>query len=482
MQLTKRFFLMNALAVLLSIGVTALAVVVFVAAYTKLFGREAGIREWQHMLEVRAGMNELRQEALAYDFERLLDKQVQQELGERVRALGGEAVLLKNRQVVFATRSFSPVDLEKSLMLTGGAAKRDTVELDGSVYMVARAAYKPASGEEAALLLLAPVRLKTDWYIALGLFTVGFFLFVFLLLNLWISFRFSRKVILPVTRLRNAAVKISDGDLSFGIAEEGEDEVRELSRTLELMRLKLKESIDLQKKYDDNRAFLISSISHDLKTPVTSIKGYIEGIIDGVARTPEKTAAYLETARAKADLVNAMIDDLLLYSKLDLNQLPYHFEQSDLLDYFEDCAADYAYAFERAGIAFELRSELARPVKVRIDRERLKRVVQNILDNAAKYVNPEGGAVAILLRETRTSAIVEIRDNGPGIPEDELPYIFDRFYRVDPSRHNTDGSGLGLAIAKQIVEGHGGTIWARSAEGEGTRLMISLNKLTPEEA
>ncbi|MNP58947.1 Sensor histidine kinase YycG [compost metagenome] len=115
-------------------------------------------------------------------------------------------------------------------------------------------------------------------------------------------------------------------------------------------------------------------------------------------------------------------------------------------------------------------------MKVRIDRERFKRVIQNILDNALKYMDKPRGHVAVILRETRTSAIIEIQDNGRGIPEQDLPYVFDRFYRVDAARKNASGSGLGLAIAKQIVEGHEGSLWARSEPGQGTRMIISLKK------
>lgn len=476
MQLTKRFFAMNALTVLVSIALTVLAVMLVVAGYTKVFGRETSIEEMRRALEVRAGIGEIKHWALGVGFERLMNAQDQRELEGQVKALGADAVLLVNRKVVFSTAKLPAIDIEKSLMLSDHASDLDTLELSGQTYMFARADDRLMSGEEGVLLLLAPIRLDTGFSLFLGLFAIGFFIVTFLAMNFWVSYRFSRGIILPVSRLKDAAVKISEGDLNWGIAEEGEGEVRELSRTLELMRIKLKESVYLQQKYDENRKFLISSISHDLKTPVTSIKGYIEGIIDGVAQTPEKMADYLQTARSKALLVNAMIDDLLLYSKLDLNQLPYHFEQTDVQRYFEDCVADNRYEYDKAGIRLELVSELEKPVFVLIDRERMKRVVQNILDNAKKYMDRADGSVEIRLRETRTSVIIEIRDNGKGIPEQDLPHIFDRFYRADPSRTNADGSGLGLAIAKQIVEGHEGEIWVRSAPGEGTRMMISLKK------
>jgi signal transduction histidine kinase len=476
MRLTRLFFAMNALAVLVSVALTALAGLLFLAIYTSVFGREAHADDLRRMVEVRSGMGELLREAQALKFEQLLDKTYREELAARVRAMGAHAVILKNREVLFSTVTLSPIDVEKSLLLSDGVPDTDTLEIGGKNYMFARADYRLNSGDEGVLLLLAPIRLKWGFYLVFGAVIAGFFIVSFLLMNLWVTHRFWRGVIAPVSRLKSAAAKISEGDLSRGIAEEGEGEVRELCRALELMRIKLKESVHLQQKYDENRKFLVSSISHDLKTPVTAIIGYIDGIIDGVAQSPEKTGQYLETARSKAMLVNAMIDDLLLYSKLDLNQIPFHFEPTDWRQYFEDCCFDFRHEFEQARIQLSLVSELKEPVIVSIDRERMKRVVQNILDNARKYMGRADGRVDIILRETRTSAIVEIRDNGRGIPESDLPHIFDRFFRADPSRKSADGSGLGLAIARQIVEGHEGKIWALSAVGEGTRIMISLRK------
>ncbi|MGG1550923.1 sensor histidine kinase [Paenibacillus ferrarius] len=475
MNFTKRFFTMNALALLATIGLTLLAVVIFIAAYTRMFGQEVQTKEFQRAFEVRAAISDIQQRAQALSFDQLLDKQYQTDLARQMSALGASAVIVKNREVIYATTNFTKMDIEKSLILSSQPSGPSTLELHGDNYQLARVDYKLPSGEAGVLLLLAPIKMNTAFFWLLGGFTLGFFTLVFLAMNFWVSYRFARGIVSPISRLKDAARAISEGDLSRGIAEEGEGEVRELCRTLELMRIKLKESVYLQEKYDDNRKFLVSSISHDLKTPVTSIKGYIEGIIDGVAKSPEKLAEYLDIARSKAILVNAMIDDLLLYSKLDLNQLPYHFEKSDVVAYFEDCIADYRYEFEKANVAIELINELESQVAVRIDRERLRRVVQNILDNALMVVEKDRGRIAIILRETRTSAIIEIRDNGKGIPEAKLPYIFERFYQADPSRKS--GSGLGLAIAKQIVEGHEGKIWATSQEGKGTRIMISLKKL-----
>ena len=223
---------------------------------------------------------------------------------------------------------------------------------------------------------------------------------------------------------------------------------------------------------------LVSSISHDLKTPITSIKGYVNGILDGVANTPEKAERYLKTIYSKATQMDIMINDLLLYSKLDLSQLPFNFENTDIMDYFKYCIHESAPELEKSNIEICLENNLDGLKYVKIDRERLMRVILNIIDNSRKYMDKEQGKITIILRETNSSIIIEIRDNGSGIDENDVNKIFDRFYRADAARSEANGSGLGLAIAKQIVEGHGGTIWAVSHENEGTSILMSFGKIS----
>ena len=262
----------------------------------------------------------------------------------------------------------------------------------------------------------------------------------------------------------------------YTVIEEGDDEIREVLRALEKLRIKLDESVRTQMRYDDNRKMLISSISHDLKTPITSIKGYVEGILDGVAQTPEKKENYLRTVYAKADMLDNLIDDLLLYSKLDLHQIPFHLEPTDIARYMRDCVDESAPEMAQSGIAMTLEDRLAIPYAIALDRERMRRVFTNLFDNARKYMDKSEGCIQVVLRETPQTVVVEIADNGPGIPFEDLPMIFDRFYRSDTARSAAQGSGLGLAIAKEIVEGHGGRIWVVSQEAKGTQFMISLPK------
>lgn len=303
------------------------------------------------------------------------------------------------------------------------------------------------------------------------------FFISFMFANVIMSYLFSKTLLKPIIHLKRATTEISRGDLSIEIPESGDEEIIELCSDFEKMRIELKNSIRLKIKYDENRNTLVSSISHDLKTPITSIKGYVEGLLDGVATTPEKVEFYLKTIYSKADLMDVMIDDLLLYSKLDLNQIPFNYEKTDIIDFCEYCLHESAFELQKSNIKISLKNDLNEPKYVKLDRDKMRRVMINIIDNSRKYMDKEQGEIALMLRETNSSVIIEIRDNGSGINKDDVNRIFDRFYRADLARTETKGSGLGLSISKQIVEGHKGKIWAISHEDAGTSIIISLAKL-----
>jgi signal transduction histidine kinase len=292
----------------------------------------------------------------------------------------------------------------------------------------------------------------------------------------------SKSIIKPVKKLSEAAQQISEGNLDFKIEPINKDELGKLADTFEQMRSKLKESAELQKKYEENRKELIANISHDLKTPITSIKGYVEGIQDGVANTPEKMDRYIKTIYTKAVDMDHLIDELFLYSKLDLHRVPFHFEEIDIMSYLLDFVEELRFDIEKDGMVVTFDAEQDASYKVIADREQLKRVTMNIIQNSLKHMDKEEKRVQIFLKERPEDVLVQIQDNGLGIPVDDLPYIFDRFYKADPSRNTaTGGSGLGLAIVKRIVEEHGGEIWAESKLGEGTSIFFTLKKSQNED-
>lgn len=303
-------------------------------------------------------------------------------------------------------------------------------------------------------------------------------LLILVLTNGVLTWLVSRSITRPLKALTEAANRIRRGDLDFTVKPGGRDEIGVLCVAFEDMRARLKQSVELQMQYEENRKELVSHISHDLRTPVTAIKGYVEGIMDGVADKPDKREKYMRTIYRKAVDLDRLIDELFLYSKLDLNRVPFDFESVDPARFIADIVEEFRFETERSGVALELDSQLPPGVRVVIDREKMKRVVANILDNAVKYMDRPDGRIAVRLSvDAERRVLVRIEDNGRGIETQALPFVFEQFYRAESSRsRDTGGSGLGLAIAKQIVEGHGGQIGADSAAGQGTCIWIRLEQ------
>jgi len=298
------------------------------------------------------------------------------------------------------------------------------------------------------------------------------------LLTFWIS----RSMIAPLRELQTAAERIKDGDLEFSLQIRRKDEIGHLSKAFEEMRIRLKQSIDLQLKEEENRRELLSNISHDLRTPITAIKGYVEGILDGVADDSAKMEKYLRTIHTKAADLGSLIDELFLYSKLDLNHMPFEFETIPLLPFLQDCAEECALDLQKHGIELIWESAgLPNSLSIHADRDKLKRALLNMIENSKKFADKSPAYVRIRAEAAREQVSIVLEDNGVGIDKDSLPFIFDRLYRVDPARTSAlGGSGLGLAIAKQIVAAHDGTIQADSRLGAGTTMTITLPIRQPE--
>lgn len=290
-----------------------------------------------------------------------------------------------------------------------------------------------------------------------------------------LTFLVSRSIVKPLEKLKDGAVLIKNGNMDFQLNISSNDEIGELSRAFEEMRKRLKESLEIQLQYENNRKELISNISHDLKTPVTAIKGYVEGIKDGVADTPEKMEKYINTVYKKAVDMDKLIDELFLFSKLELKKVPFNFEKVDLIDYLNDCMEELKFDLEKKDINITLKNHEENRIYIVADREKLKRIIMNIVENAVKYMGKKPGEIYVSIIKQKEFVNISFQDNGIGISKEALPYIFDRFYRADPSRNsNTGGSGLGLAISKRIVEEHGGRIWAESDENNGTNIVFTL--------
>ena len=297
--------------------------------------------------------------------------------------------------------------------------------------------------------------------------------FTSLSVGLWIY----RSIATPLVKLRKATRNIKDGNMDFVLDVEGTDEFSELCRDFEEMRRRLKESAEEKIILDKENKELISNISHDLKTPITAVKGYVEGIMDGVADTPEKMDRYVRTIYNKTNEMDHLINELTFYSKIDTNRIPYTFSKLNVEDYFSDCAEEIGLELETRGIQLCYANYVDRSVQVIADGEQIRRVIHNIIGNAIKYMDKAKGVIQIRVKDVGDFVQVEIEDNGKGIASKDLAYIFDRFYRTDVSRNSSKGgSGIGLSIVKKIMEDHGGKVWATSREGIGTIMYFVLRK------
>ncbi len=379
-----------------------------------------------------------------------------------------EVIITEGENVFYQSGDFTHTEIKEIMMEL--RMNRSAITLDNKPF-TAEAENFSANQKEYLMITLSPR--EANGYIPIAAVVISTFLIVFIISIITAQSKYKRDVITPLLSLKNSALNLREGTLDTPIAEDGWGEVGELAREIERLRLALKDTIHYRNKVDENRRFLITSISHDLKTPVTAIRGYVEGILDGIAASDEKREEYLRNALGKTKLINTMIDDLMLYSKLDLNQMSFEFEETGILKYIEDAVCDNRLMFEKDGMSISAESGFAGDRNVMLDRGEFMRVVQNIFDNARKNMTA-GGVLNIILRETNAAVILEFRDSGKGISRADLPHIFDRFYRGDIARSEGGGSGMGLAIAKQIVDAHGGSIWAVSREMKGTSINISL--------
>ena len=297
--------------------------------------------------------------------------------------------------------------------------------------------------------------------------------FTVLVTCLALSTNLARTVLTPIHRLKEAAENIAEGELDFDVLTSGDaEELAELCNSIERIRKKLKENAEHEHFQKEERNMLVANLSHDMRTPVTAIKGYIEGINDGIADTPEKQKQYLDTIYNKALVLEKLLDGMTEYSELELGRMQYVFEFVDITEYLRNVAEEYSAEIETKGFVFES-SLLEQSLTVVADRDKLKRVLDNLIGNAVKY-NRKGGSISLTQETDGCGVLISVTDTGVGIQREDLNRVFDGFYRGDSARSNIKGNGLGLAIAKQIIESHRGKIWVKSEKNKGTQVFVYL--------
>ena len=301
------------------------------------------------------------------------------------------------------------------------------------------------------------------------------FLLILLLTAVLLIVWLYQSIVRPLGVLRVAANLIADGNLEYAIPIREGDEIGQLQKDFEVMRLHLKDMNDKQLSHEQASRTMLSNVTHDLKTPLTAIKGYSEGLLDGVADTPEKQEKYLRTIYAKACAMEQLVDELSFFSKIDNERMLYNFQTVPIKEYLLDCIDEISLDLEVQGITLNFTCSCADDVRAVIDPEQIRRVINNIIGNSVKYMDKEKGEVTLRVLCDKDMIWITVEDNGSGIKKKDLPHIFERFYRGDMARGTKKGgTGLGLSIVQSIVKDHGGAIEANSVEGKGTAIRFSV--------
>lgn len=295
----------------------------------------------------------------------------------------------------------------------------------------------------------------------------------FILLMVLLTILISRTILVPLKELNVATEKVAQGDLTFTIDYAKKNELGRFCEAFTNMKEQLKAALQKQKEEENAKKELIASISHDLRTPMTSIKGYVEGLKDGKAKDEETFNRYLAVIERKTESLDRLIDDLSLFSRVELGKMDMHFQVVDSRWMLDKIADSKELDFDNPETSVLMKRPFP-SVLVNVDIERITQVVDNLFENAKKY--SLGQCIIIMEASMRENFLqVCIKDNGEGISSEDLPHIFDLFYRGEKSRSREyGGTGLGLAICKYIIEEHGGKIWAKSRRRQGTEVCFSV--------
>jgi len=313
----------------------------------------------------------------------------------------------------------------------------------------------------------------------MAMFNLSIILFLFVVAIIFITNKLLtrhvfRSIVTPLETLVYGVHQIRDGNLDYRIEYNGKDEFAQIVSDFNEMAGRLLDMVNARKKDDENRRELIAGISHDLRTPLTSIKAYVEGLEKGVAANPQMEKMYLDTIKSKTDDLNYIVTQLFQFSKLDIGEFPFHMERLDIGRTLADYVDGVQIEYRDKGLSVRIARNVT-GLFMEADAVQLRSIFTNLLENAHKYGASGGGIVTITCAETDGAVRISFTDNGAGVPPETLARLFDVFYRNDKARTKPgQGSGLGLAISQKIAERFGGSIRAHNADGAGLCVEIRL--------
>lgn len=287
-------------------------------------------------------------------------------------------------------------------------------------------------------------------------------------------FLFMKKI---AKRIRNIYIGIEAfelGNAGVRIQDEQKDEIGDLACSFDTMAEKIEEQLTEKEQYEESRKQLVSNLSHDLRTPLSSILGYSEMLKDGLCTEEGEQKRYMNTIHRKAGYMNQLLGELLEFSRLDIGSMELHKERCNLSELLRELIIEYLPVIEVRGIALEVEIP-EQAVFGELDKERMERSIRNVIDNALKY-GMQGKKLRIALTKEDTFVRIEVQDYGQVLSEETRKHVFERFYRGDTARNSkAGGMGLGLAITEEIIQKHGGSIWIESEVNKGTCIVIILH-------
>ena len=290
-----------------------------------------------------------------------------------------------------------------------------------------------------------------------------------------VAYYLSRSITFPISRMQEAAHRIAKGDFSRKVNIKSKDELGELAKSLNIMASELQQKMENLKRMDRVRTDFVANVSHELKTPLTLIKGYIETLEDRAINDTEKARKFISIIKDHAKRLENIIEDLLSLSELELSKDCLSKTEFDLKKLTDEITLSFGYALDTKRHMLSI-DQQGDDFKIKADKDKIEQVIVNLIDNAVKYTN-EGGQINIYILDQQNDITVTIRDNGIGIPKEDVDRVFERFYRVDKARsRELGGTGLGLGIAKHIILAHNGEISIESEINKGTKVLIRLPK------
>ncbi len=487
MKINTRIFITSVMAILIPIAIIALSV----SAYFSLSSSE--IIEFPAVSQMTYGILSQLQwsqtfseisEALTADRDDAAKLAVIENISSRVEKTGALMYIEKNGNAFYKTGGRDDIKEKAAEVLRGSGVNAyyigenglavQTDVIDGgdryAVTLVNDNYTLPAVISENNENFLNALKNGTTEIVAIVIV-------VFILAIVIVSLITAKTIVGPIEQITVGANEIANGNYDYEIKYKSTNELGQLAKSFNNMRLRVKESIEEQNRADQQQKEMIAGIAHDLRTPLTSIKGYVEGLRDGIADTPEKQKRYIDTIYASTRNTEKILDDLLVLSKLELGATTLDCE-SVSIDDFIGFLSETGEALSKEDFDYEIINRTTTSPSLYIDTDSFARVINNIVSNSVKYRRTDvKGKITFTVIEYQKTVLIEIKDNGMGVDKESLHRIFDTLYRADKARTNVkDGSGLGLSVCKQIVELHGGLIWAQSEPGNGLAILISLPK------